>query len=209
MPPLPNENAMTEAKTPAVALGAASTPMKAVQPQNSKAPSVHPDSLSDRLLDALKSKVLTVQFAAATVIALVFTVVISTSSAINDLYHVLNVYMWLLCAFAPIATKPATFFKGDISGKSKTRQSFLVLASSTMISWIFAKSVQNASVLGAKFGIAGGERAPRKKETSERFETTLTQRPPLYPLPSSSQASGTPLGTSPSHPSLPSCTSFA
>ena len=164
MSPLPNDNAMAVFKAPSVALGSAATPMKAVASKSPGSPSTDPESLSSSLPATLKSKVLTLQFAATTVVALIFTIVIGASSAINDLYHVLNVYFWLLCAFAPIATKPATFFKGDISGKSKTRQSFLVLASSTMISWIFAKSVQNASVLGAKFGIAGGESVKWKSE---------------------------------------------
>ena len=78
------------------------------------------------------------------------------SRDLDPLYHFLSCYFFFLCAFSPIATSPTTFFNGEISTSSKTNKSFMVLASSTMISWIFAKSVQNASVLGAKFGIAGG-----------------------------------------------------
>ena len=78
------------------------------------------------------------------------------SRELDPLYHFLSCYFFFLCAFSPVATSPTTFFNGEISTSSKSNKSFVVLASSTMISWIFAKSVQNASVLGAKFGIAGG-----------------------------------------------------
>ncbi|GMH66519.1 hypothetical protein TrST_g733 [Triparma strigata] len=128
-----------------------------VSPSPSLSPSSFqsPPSVPSKFSDSIVPHLLSVQFLLSTFIFVIFEIIIAVSD-VSELYHVLSVYFWMLCAWAPIATKPQTFFKGDINSHSKSNTSFLVLASSTMISWIFAKSVQNASVLGAKFGIVGG-----------------------------------------------------
>ena len=71
-------------------------------------------------------------------------------------WHVLSVYGFLLMGYMPWASKPEDFFRGGISSESQDRASTTVLTFSAFISWIFAKSVYNASTLGGKYGISGG-----------------------------------------------------
>lgn len=46
--------------------------------------------------------------------------------------------------------------RGGLNEDSKSNSSIFLLASSAFIVWIFAKSINNASTLGAKYGILGG-----------------------------------------------------
>ena len=112
-------------------------------------------SWMDDTMQTLKCAVKQPQFYVTLVVFIVLEIIVIATDS-NPLYHVLFCYFFFLTSTAPIATTGFTFFKGEIESDSKTNKSFLVLASSTMISWIFAKSVQNASVLGAKYGVAGG-----------------------------------------------------
>lgn len=60
----------------------------------------------------------------------------------------------LLVAIAPISRTARQFFAaGSSSGKAP---GFLLLTSSLVISWIFAKSITNAANLGRDFGMVGG-----------------------------------------------------
>lgn len=54
---------------------------------------------------------------------------------------------------SPLVTNDKDFFKGS---KKETTPGFLVLTSSLVISWLFAKSIANAANLGLSFGIVGG-----------------------------------------------------
>src|SRR5512146_2016654 len=66
----------------------------------------------------------------------------------------LGVYGAVLYALAPAARTPEGFFRGrDRAGRETSRW---MLTSSVFIAWIFAKSVTNASNLGAEYGIVGG-----------------------------------------------------
>ena len=66
----------------------------------------------------------------------------------------LGVYGVVLYALAPAARTPEGFFRGrDRAGRETSRW---MLTSSVFIAWIFAKSVTNASNLGAEYGIVGG-----------------------------------------------------
>lgn len=59
--------------------------------------------------------------------------------------------------FAPWAREPVVYFRGGlVSDTSKRASNWLVLSSSAFVSWIFAKSILNASTLGASFGVVGG-----------------------------------------------------
>ncbi len=53
--------------------------------------------------------------------------------------------------------------RGGLDDDAKSPGSLILLASSVSISWVFAKSIQNASTLGAQYGLVGclayGERA--------------------------------------------------
>jgi len=128
-----------------------------VEASITKTSSDDPESGSwrDNTCQELKIAVKQPQFYATLVIFIILEIIVIATDS-NPLYHVLFCYFFFLTSTAPIATTGFTLFKGEIESDSKTRKSFLVLASSTMISWIFAKSVQNASVLGAKYGITGG-----------------------------------------------------
>lgn len=59
----------------------------------------------------------------------------------------------LMIVFAPKAKDEFEFFKAKVQN---SRLGFWVLTSSLVISWIFAKSIINASDLGLKYGIMGG-----------------------------------------------------
>lgn len=79
-------------------------------------------------------------------------------------WHFLNIYGCIIIGLTPVANTPMTFFKGDVDEETKdnkhSRQTKcyhgLLLAFSSMISWIMAKSIQNTSKLAARFGDVGG-----------------------------------------------------
>jgi len=71
-------------------------------------------------------------------------------------WHWFPIYAWLLVLISPFTRDPNAFYAGSLSEKSKSSYSFVFLASSAFISWVFAKSVYNASTLGFKYGIVGG-----------------------------------------------------
>jgi Na+/proline symporter len=60
----------------------------------------------------------------------------------------------LMYFISPWAKNTKDFFKGESKAGKET--STLILTSSLVISWIFAKSISNTANLGAKFGIVGG-----------------------------------------------------
>jgi len=66
------------------------------------------------------------------------------------------IYGLAMILITAVARTPFEFFKGGIKDTSTDRSSYLLLAFSTFISWIFAKSIQNTSILGAEFGVIGG-----------------------------------------------------
>ena len=68
----------------------------------------------------------------------------------------MGIYGFILLLVTKYTKTPFEFFKGGIHDADKTRFSYSVLAGSSFISWIFAKSIQNASTLGAEFGSIGG-----------------------------------------------------
>jgi len=69
-------------------------------------------------------------------------------------WAILAIYGVVLYAMAPAARNPEGFFRGrDRSGRATSPW---MLTSSVFIAWIFAKSVTNASNLGAEYGIVGG-----------------------------------------------------
>ncbi len=45
--------------------------------------------------------------------------------------------------------------RGGLDDDAKSTGSLLLLAASVSISWVFAKSIQNASTLGAQYGLVG------------------------------------------------------
>lgn len=71
-------------------------------------------------------------------------------------WHWLVLYCGVLVAAAPLATDAHQFFVGGIGDRDASKESFGLLAASSFISWIFAKSILNASTLGAKYGVVGG-----------------------------------------------------
>ncbi|PZE18985.1 sodium:solute symporter [Putridiphycobacter roseus] len=59
----------------------------------------------------------------------------------------------ILFFISPLATTTAEFFKANTKGKSPN---WILLTGSLVISWVFAKSIANAAILGNKFGMVGG-----------------------------------------------------
>lgn len=48
------------------------------------------------------------------------------------------------------------FFRGGVADDAKDASSSFLVGSSAFISWIFAKSITNASKKGGSYGVAGG-----------------------------------------------------
>ncbi|KAK9831522.1 hypothetical protein WJX81_005358 [Elliptochloris bilobata] len=71
-------------------------------------------------------------------------------------WYWLIVYAAITIPFAPFVRDPRRFFRGGLNDDSKGIGSLLLLAASASISWVFAKSIYNASTLGAQYGIVGG-----------------------------------------------------
>ncbi|EEC43005.1 predicted protein [Phaeodactylum tricornutum CCAP 1055/1] len=71
-------------------------------------------------------------------------------------WQYMAIYGLGLLLVTKVAHSPLEFFKGGIADTATDRSSYAILAGSTFISWIFAKSIQNASILGARYGILGG-----------------------------------------------------
>ena len=59
-----------------------------------------------------------------------------------------------LIFFSPIAKNAQQFFKAE--NTNGQAPNFVLLTSSLVISWIFAKSITNAANLGLSFGFVGG-----------------------------------------------------
>ena len=110
---------------------------------------------SKDVVSYLRKQVVSPEFLLTSVVFIVLLIVIECLN-ISRLYHALNVYLWVSHALVPHAKTAQTFFVGDMLDTDKSNLSYMVIALSTMISWIFAKSVQNASTLGAKYGLIGG-----------------------------------------------------
>lgn len=66
------------------------------------------------------------------------------------------IYALLLCTSSPWTSNPLAFFRGKMDENVKPRTGCLILSMSSFISWVFAKSVYNASSLGASYGWIGG-----------------------------------------------------
>ncbi|KAL3138479.1 hypothetical protein ABBQ32_006269 [Trebouxia sp. C0010 RCD-2024] len=74
---------------------------------------------------------------------------------INLQWFWLLLYAALILPFAPYVTKPEFFFRGGLNSDKKGVRHIVLLAASASISWVFAKSILNASLLGGEFGIVG------------------------------------------------------
>ena len=102
-----------------------------------------------------KEQVRTKQFITSTVLFVVVEIVLLSIDAPTG-WHFMSVYTLFLCGSAQVSTTPGHFFRGAITSKSQDGKSQALLTLSAFISWIFAKSIYNASVLGGKYGITGG-----------------------------------------------------
>ncbi len=73
----------------------------------------------------------------------------------------LSQWFWLLLyalitvPFAPFIKSPVKYFRGGLGDTAQSTGSLLLLASSVSISWVFAKSIQNVSLLGAQYSLVG------------------------------------------------------
>lgn len=111
----------------------------------------------DEILQQLKSP----QFAVVALLFVVFELVIvfgiDTNTKREEIqWHWLSVYFLLLCGLTPVTFDAKMFFRGGISDDATDSQSSVLVGSSAFISWIFAKSITNASKKGGSYGIGGG-----------------------------------------------------
>eukprot|EP00891_Asterochloris_glomerata_P000355 jgi/Astpho2/355/Aster-02232 len=67
----------------------------------------------------------------------------------------LVIYAVLILPFAPYIRDPTKYFRGGLTDDRRGVWPVLLLTSSVSISWVFAKSILNASSLGGSFGIVG------------------------------------------------------
>jgi len=88
--------------------------------------------------------------------AFILTEIVMGSAQVDLQWHWFPLYAWLLLCISPITYDPYSFFSGSLTRRSRDSYSILFLASSTFVSWIFAKSVYNASTLGYSYGVLGG-----------------------------------------------------
>ncbi len=70
---------------------------------------------------------------------------------------VLALYGGMVLWISPAGVSAAQFFRGG--GKSGGAPGLWVLVFSAAITWVFAKSIDNAASLGHAFGVAGGRPA--------------------------------------------------
>ncbi|EGB09061.1 hypothetical protein AURANDRAFT_63673 [Aureococcus anophagefferens] len=113
--------------------------------------------LKDEMLKQVKSP----QFVVVALLFVVFELVIvfgiDTSSRREELqWHWLSLYFLILCGLTPITMDSKLFFRGGIADDATDTQSSALVGSSAFISWIFAKSITNASKKGGSYGICGG-----------------------------------------------------
>ena len=88
-------------------------------------------------------------------VAVAEAVLLGTGASLQWQWPVL--YLALVAPLTPLARDAGAFFQGGLgAADADTGKGFCVLSASAFISWIFAKSVYNAAVLGGKFGIVGG-----------------------------------------------------
>ena len=62
----------------------------------------------------------------------------------------------MLCGLTPVTWDAKLFFRGGVADDAKDASSSFLVGSSAFISWIFAKSITNASKKGGSYGVAGG-----------------------------------------------------
>ncbi|KAL0034477.1 hypothetical protein WJX79_004596 [Trebouxia sp. C0005] len=74
---------------------------------------------------------------------------------VNLQWFWLLLYAALILPFAPYVTKPEFFYRGGLTSEKKGARHIVLLAASASISWVFAKSILNASLLGGEYGIVG------------------------------------------------------
>ena len=88
------------------------------------------------------------------VLSLCITIWIATSESIEWIW--LALWGGLTIGFSPWSNSPSQYFRAGISTKDTSTKSFFLIATSTFIAWVFAKSVYNSATLGGKYGIMGG-----------------------------------------------------
>ena len=111
--------------------------------------------------DEVVQQVKSTQFLVVAVLFVVFELVIVFGVDANTKreelqWHWLSLYFLLLCGLTPVTFDAKVFFKGGIADDATDHQSSVLVGSSAFISWIFAKSITNASKKGGSYGIAGG-----------------------------------------------------
>ncbi|KAK9829007.1 hypothetical protein WJX72_003371 [[Myrmecia] bisecta] len=78
------------------------------------------------------------------------------SCQVNLQWYWILLYAALIVPFSPFIVNPRLFYRGGLEDNATSVKAMLLLAASASISWVFAKSILNASTLGAKYGITGG-----------------------------------------------------
>ena len=113
--------------------------------------------LKDEMLQQMKSPQFLVVAALFVLFELVIVFGIDTNSRREEMqWHWLSLYFLILCGLTPVTFDAKLFFRGGISDDATDAKSSMLVGSSAFISWIFAKSITNASKKGGSYGICGG-----------------------------------------------------
>ncbi|KAG5188111.1 hypothetical protein JKP88DRAFT_287728 [Tribonema minus] len=80
----------------------------------------------------------------------------SFTMLVYGLFLTMLVYGIFLVAISPPHSAPLAFYRAYFTSKTHDGASCFLLGSSAFISWVFAKSIYNASTLGGEFGVMGG-----------------------------------------------------
>ncbi|KAF6258847.1 hypothetical protein COO60DRAFT_1622110 [Scenedesmus sp. NREL 46B-D3] len=113
-------------------------------------------SLSAKHRAALIAYVKT-KFFLCSIAALLVAFVVMMATRVDLQWFWLLLFAVFTIPVSPWTADPVKFFRGGlVSDTSKDASNWMLLASSTFVSWIFAKSILNAATLGASFGVVGG-----------------------------------------------------
>ena len=93
---------------------------------------------------------------AIAVMSVAFGVWVLSDEDVNDEWVWLALCGGLTITLTPITSSPAQFFRAGLALNDSSLMGLAKISISTFIAWVFAKSVYNASTLGAKYGIMGG-----------------------------------------------------
>ena len=107
------------------------------------------------VVDYLKNQVRQPHFIVTWIIFIIIEIIVGVEN-LDLQWQWLLLYGVVFISLSPVVSDPKIFFKGGVTSTATDCKSASILTFSAFISWIFSKSIQNASKLGGKYGVTGG-----------------------------------------------------